>query len=116
MKHNGSCHCGKVKYEVENLNLQESITCNCSMCQRKGTVLSFVPAMSFKLLTDKKYLTDYQFGKKMIHHLFCSTCGVTSFAEGKSPDGTAMIAINLRCIDNLDLGTIFSKQIDGRSF
>ncbi len=116
MKQIGSCHCGKVKFEVSNLNLNEAITCNCSICQRKGTMLSFVPAENFKLLTDRSALTDYQFGKKSIHHFFCSTCGVTSFAEGKTPEGIPMIAINVRCVENIELSMVFAKQIDGKSF
>jgi hypothetical protein len=31
------------------------------------------------------------------------------------PDGTPMAAINLRCIDDLDLGDVPTQQFDGKS-
>lgn len=115
MKYQGSCHCGAVKFEVEG-NFTEGITCNCSMCHRKGTVLTFVPENQFTLLSGQGNLTDYQFGRKTIHHNFCKTCGVTSFASGATPTGEKMKAINLRCIDNLSLDSLKIQQVDGKSF
>ncbi len=114
MKYKGSCHCQKVSYEVE-MNLEGVVACNCSMCQRKGTLLAFAPESSFKLLSGEKDLTDYQFHKKVIHHTFCSTCGVTSFASGVAPDGTKMKAINVRCLEGVELEKLPVQHYDGRS-
>jgi hypothetical protein len=112
-KQNGSCHCGKVKFEVE-METKEALSCNCSICQRKGTLLAFVGATHFNLLSGKDNLTDYQFGKKSIHHTFCSTCGVTAFASGKMPDGSPVMAINVRCLENIDLDGMVIKNFDGK--
>jgi len=112
----GSCHCGQVRYEVEIDLSKPAMTCNCSICLRTGTMLSFVPDGSFKLLSDEEALTDYQFGKQRIHHLFCARCGVRSFARGQKPDGAKMVAINVRCLENVSLDQVPVKQIDGRSF
>ncbi len=110
----GSCHCGKVKFEVEiDLN-KEAMSCNCSMCQRKGTLLSFVSADKFQLVSGHDSLTDYQFGKKSIHHTFCASCGVTSFASGKMPDGTPMKAVNISCIEDINLDDVTIKKFDGK--
>lgn len=114
MKHTGSCHCGKVKYEVE-MNVENAISCNCSICMKRGTLLDFVPETNFKLLSGEADLQDYQFNKKIIHHLFCKTCGVVSFAKGSAPDGTKMIAINLRCLDGIDLSKLKIQEYDGKS-
>lgn len=114
MKYTGGCHCGKVKYEVE-MNIDKPLSCNCSICQMKGTLLSFVSANEFKLLKGQDSLTDYQFNKKQIHHLFCSTCGVTSFAIGTAPNGQEMRAINIRCLDGIDLDKFEVMKYDGRS-
>lgn len=115
MKYSGSCHCGAVKFEVEG-NFQEGMTCNCSMCSRKGTVLTFVPETSFALLSGADKLTDYQFGKKTIHHTFCNVCGVTGFATGTLPSGDVMKAINLRCLENFALDSIKINPVNGKDF
>jgi hypothetical protein len=58
---------------------------------------------------------SYQFNKHVIHHLFCSTCGIQSFAKGRGPDGSEMVAINARCLDGVDPAALKVKAIDGRS-
>ena len=114
-KHTGGCHCGRVRYEVE-ADIDEVMSCNCSMCQKRGTLLTFVPEQQFTLLSGGGDLTDYQFNKKIIHHLFCSTCGIGSFARGVAPDGSEMVAINVRCLEDVDPASLTVKFIDGRSF
>ena len=109
----GGCHCGAVRYHVDLDLEQPAIECNCSICGRSGTLLSFVPATKFTLEKGQDNLTSYQFNKKHIDHVFCKTCGIKSFARGKRPDGTEMIAINVRCLDGIDLGKIQRKQFDG---
>ena len=109
----GGCHCGAVRYRVR-AKLETAMTCNCSICSKTGTLLAFVPASEFELVSGREALTDYQFGKKRIHHLFCNRCGVRSFARGVSPDGAAMVAVNVRCLDGVDLGAIPLQPFDGR--
>lgn len=114
MKHSGGCHCGKVRYEVE-MNIGNAISCNCSICLKRGSLLDFVPESQFKLLSGQDDLRDYQFNKKKIHHMFCTTCGILPFGAGTGPDGTKMIAVNIRSLDNVDLGKLKIKEYDGRS-
>jgi hypothetical protein len=111
----GSCHCGAVRYEVTADLSKPVIACNCSICGRSGTLLTFVPADAFKLQSGDDSLTDYQFGRKVIHHLFCKVCGVRSFARGKGPNGPT-VAINTRCLEGLDAPKDLQIQhFDGRS-
>jgi hypothetical protein len=110
----GGCHCGKVRYDV-TMDLGSVITCNCSICQKKGYMLAFAPAEQFKLLSGGDVLTDYQFNKHNIHHLFCSTCGIQSFSRGKRADGAQMCSINVRCLDDVDISSLEVKHVDGRS-
>jgi hypothetical protein len=113
--YSGGCHCGKVRYEV-TLDLAEpAITCNCSMCGRSGTMLRFVPAAQFKLLSGADVLTDYRFNNKVINHQFCSVCGIKSFAGGTAPSGAETRAINVRCLDDVDLAAVQTRHVDGKS-
>jgi hypothetical protein len=114
MNHNGGCHCGKVRYRVE-MNLANAISCNCSICAKRGSLLDFVPESNFQLLSGENDLNDYQFNKKVIHHLFCKNCGVASFGRGSAPDGTKIVTINIRCLDDVDLSLIKIREYDGRS-
>ena len=109
----GSCHCGKVRYEVTT-DLASVLACNCSMCGRKGTWLTFVEPSQFKLL-DGEGLTDYQFNRHVIHHLFCPVCGVTSYCTGNKPDGSSMVAVNVRCLEDLDLDSVKVTNYNGKS-
>jgi hypothetical protein len=111
----GGCHCGAVRYRIRDLKLEGAMTCNCSICSKTGTMLAFVPAAQFDLLSGQDALTDYQFGKKRIHHLFCSRCGIRSFARGKGPNDVDMAAVNVRCLDGIDLATVPTRSFDGKS-
>jgi hypothetical protein len=114
-KYTGGCHCGQARFEV-TADLSTVISCNCSICSKRGLLLTFVPPEQFKLVAgDEKALTDYQFNKKVIHHLFCPACGVESFGTGTGPDGKTMYAINVRCLDGVDLGALKLTPFDGRS-
>ncbi len=110
----GGCHCGAVQYRV-TMKLENAITCNCSICSKTGTLLAFAPEAQFELLEGQDVLTDYQFGKKRIHHLFCSRCGIRSFARGTGPGGANMVAINVRCLQDIDVGALALRPFDGRS-
>lgn len=114
MKYAGGCHCGKVRYEVE-LKLDQALACNCSICSKRGHLLAFAPDENFKLLSGENSLSDYQFAKKKIHHLFCSNCGVASFGTGTGPDGKKMRSINIRCLDDVELEKLQVHNYDGKS-
>lgn len=114
MLYKGSCHCGKVAFEVEG-ELTTVADCNCSICQRKGALLWFVPRASLRLLTPEENLRTYTFGRKVIQHRFCPECGIHPFGEGVAPDGRPMAAINVRCLEEVDLAALEVKHFDGRS-
>jgi len=110
----GSCHCGQVRFEVQ-ADLAGVVACNCSICGRVGHLLTFVPEEQFKLLAGAKAQTDYQFNKKNIHHLFCSTCGVRCFGHGTGPNGEPMYAVNVRTLEGVDLDALQVTKFDGKS-
>lgn len=110
----GGCHCGEVRFEV-TADLGSVVTCNCSICQKRGALWTFVTPEHFALRAGSEDLKDYQFGKKAIHHLFCPQCGVGAFSRGTTPKGGEMVAVNVRCLDDLDITTLALTPFDGRS-
>ncbi len=110
----GGCHCGEVRFEV-TADISSVVDCNCSICQKRGALWAFVPPEKFGLRAGAEDLKDYQFGKKTIHHLFCAQCGVGPFSRGQNPKGEEMIAVNVRCLDDVDIAALKITPFDGRS-
>ena len=120
----GSCHCGAVRFTFESEEIVSGCRCNCSICIRKGVVMSsryFSPA-AFELAGTES-LSVYQFGDKAVYHYFCKTCGISPFNEVASLpptyQGRAKVGdrrVNLGCIDSLDPLALKIDLIDGRSF
>ncbi len=114
MIYKGSCHCGKVAFEVEG-EIKGVMACNCSICQRKGALMWFVPRDKLRLLTPENALATYTFNKHAIKHRFCPACGMHPYGEANDPKGNAMAAINIRCLENVDLAAIPVQHYDGRA-
>lgn len=110
----GSCQCGAVTFEAD-MALEGVIACNCSRCRRLGWRLAFVPEASFRLTAGEPALRTYLFNTRHIHHQFCETCGIEGFARAEAPDGRAMVAVNVRCLDGVDAEALPVKHFDGAS-
>ena len=114
MNYRASCHCGKVALEVEG-SIDGAMACNCSICGRRGSLLWFVPRTQLRLLTPEDNAATYLFNKHVISHRFCPTCGIHPYGEGTGPDGKRMAAVNLRCVQDLDLAAIPVQHFNGRA-
>lgn len=114
MLYHGSCHCGQIAFEVEG-EVNRALSCNCSLCFRKGALLWFVPREKLRLKTPEEAAGTYTFNKHIIKHRFCPTCGIHPYGEGVDPQGNAMVAVNLRCIESIDMTGIPVQEFDGQS-
>jgi hypothetical protein len=114
MLYKGSCHCGHIAFEVEG-TLTGAMSCNCSICQRKGTLMWFVPREYLHLLTPDENAGTYMFNKHVIKHRFCPKCGMHPYGEGVDPKGNSMAAINIRCLEDVELETIPVTHFEGRA-
>ena len=114
MMHKGSCHCGKVAFEVEG-EIKGAMACNCSICSRKGVLMWFVPRSALRLLTPEDAASTYTFNKHVIRHRFCPTCGIHPYGEALDPQGNPVAAVNIRCIEDIDLASIPVQNFDGRA-
>ncbi len=113
--HTGACHCGTVTFEVTT-DLEKVIECNCSHCEKKGLLLTFVPETSFVLKSGADMLTEYRFNKKFIAHLFCKVCGVQPIGRAKNQEGVETVAVNVRCLDDVDITVVTRTPVDGKSW
>jgi len=53
--------------------------------------------------------------KHVIKHRFCQTCGIHPYGEGTDPKGNRTAAINIRCLEGIDLDSVPVQHFDGRS-
>jgi len=99
MIHTGSCHCGKIRFEVDVPHTVELEKCNCSICTKSAYLHLILPIKNFKLLSGNDAIETYTFNSGVAQHRFCKTCGIKPFYIPRSnPDG---IDVNVNCLDQL---------------
>jgi hypothetical protein len=115
MKYQGSCHCGAIAFDVE-ADMGPAVECNCSHCSRKGYLLWFVPRERLQLRAEADAIGTYTFNRHVIEHHFCTVCGCAPFGFGNDPKtGAATAAVNVRCLEGLDVEKVPRIPYDGRS-
>ena len=114
MLYQGSCHCGLLKFEAEG-TLEQVVECNCSYCSRKGFLLWFVPRAQLKISSGEGKSTIYKFNKHKIEHHFCPVCGCQPYGFAQDQEGREMVAVNARCVEDVDLSTLKRHAYDGKS-
>ena len=113
MKYSGSCQCGKVAFDVD-MTIEKVMSCNCSRCRRLGSLLAFALKENFTLKSGEEELSEYTFNKHVIHHFFCATCGIQPFSNAVNPKtGAPTVAVNVRCLEGVDLDSFEVMKFDG---
>ncbi|OZG70803.1 aldehyde-activating protein [Hahella sp. CCB-MM4] len=117
--YHGSCHCGRVRFEVA-MDLNEGTgKCNCTICTKSRFWGILVKPEDFKLLAGEDALSDYQFSRRLTHHQFCRTCGVKTFVHGHIKEvGGAFYSVSLNCLDDIDASELAEAPVqffDGRN-
>ncbi len=112
--HQGSCHCGTIKFEIDAPADLYAHACNCSICAISGGDRMIVPAARFRLLCGEEAITTYQFNTNIAQHTFCQYCGVKPFYTPRSnPDG---LSINIKCLDRTHINSIVVDLFDGQNW
>ena len=106
----GSCHCRRVTFEVQ-AQLGYVVDCNCSLCRRRGALWHGVSESKLRILTGEADLVLYQFNTKTAKHYFCRHCGIHPFIRPRLDP--SRWAINIRCLDGVDLSSIAVRSFDG---
>ena len=95
------CHCGQVEAEINvDKEFDKILRCNCSICKRKGAIMSMVKNEDFIITKGENNLSLYQFHTKVAKHYFCSICGIYTHHNPRS--NPSMTGFNLGCLDNVD--------------
>jgi len=107
--YNGSCHCGKVRFEVD-VDLDHVRVCDCSICRRRCALIHRIDEKYFRLLTPIEELL-YQWHTKTAKDYFCPICGILPFRRPRT--APELWGINVRCFEGVDLTSIPIKYVHG---
>ncbi|MCP4876883.1 MAG: hypothetical protein GY896_15600 [Gammaproteobacteria bacterium] len=60
----GSCHCGAISFSYDGEEISAGLRCSCSICARKGALMSTeaIPLESLKIDAKAEDIGLYQFG------------------------------------------------------
>ena len=95
------CHCGEIEAEINLYNdLKKTIKWNCSICKRKGAIMSMIKNEDFKIIKGLDKLKIYQLHTKVAKHFFCSICGI--YTHHNPRINPSMTGFNVGCIDEID--------------
>ena len=96
-----TCHCGGIEIEVNVPDpFTKVIRCNCSLCKRRGTIMTMVGPDDLKIIKGKELLKLYQFHTKTAKHYFCSNCGV--YTHHNTRINPIMYAVNVACLEGIN--------------
>jgi hypothetical protein len=114
IEYSGSCHCGAVQFSYEGESIVRGLRCNCSICSRKGAMMSsqVIPLAELKIQAEQGVLGLYQFGAKTAKHFFCKNCGIYTFHETARAPGH--YRVNLGCIEGIDTFSLDYDVFDGK--
>ena len=99
--HKGSCHCGTIEFEVTLPNgLEDLRRCDCSMCRRRGAIVSSTTLDGIKITKGADKLSCYQFNTMTAKHYFCPVCGIYTHHQRRS--NPKQYAFNVACLDGVN--------------
>ena len=114
-KHQGSCHCGAIRFEVTADLSGGATRCNCTICTKLGSLGITVAPEAVRCLTPEADLASYEWGGKVARRYFCRHCGIHTFSRGFLAElGGAFASVNVNALDDIDPAQLKVAYWDGR--
>ena len=99
--HNGSCHCGAIKYTA-NLDLEQgTVRCNCTICAKQRGWEALTKPADFSLIQGEADLTKYTFNSHKFPHYFCKRCGTQVYLTGDIPGLGDTVSVQVQTLDDV---------------
>lgn len=111
----GSCHCGAIKFSYSGEEITAGLRCTCSICSRKGAMMSpeAIPPGVLQVDANDEDLGLYQFDSGIAKHYFCRRCGIYTHNEMLRFPGH--FRVNIGCIEGLDTSDFEVTVFDGKN-
>ena len=116
----GSCKCGRVKFEAD-LDLSAGTSkCNCTSCWKRRWWGIRAKPEDFRSLAGAELLSNYRPGAAKGHGGFCKECGVTpySWVDAAEWNDGEYVSLNVAVLDNLEPAELLAAPVqycDGRN-
>lgn len=107
----GSCHCARIAYEVQG-EPQRVMACRCAFCTRQGVLRWSVPRAHWRLHTAQQNLSAYRIAEQPLTHYFCPICGCLVFSAQEGDEAHAMVSLNARCLEEVDVSCLAVSTCD----
>ncbi|MBL8549798.1 MAG: hypothetical protein JNJ73_07415 [Hyphomonadaceae bacterium] len=95
-----SCHCGGVRYEVEEAP-EWVLDCNCSRCRLYGALMAYYPQSEVKFATPLA-TSIYMWGDRDLEFHHCRTCFCFTHYTVAGLLDAPKIGVNARLLRGLD--------------
>jgi len=108
--YNGSCHCGRVRFEVD-IETESVRICDCSICHKRGALNVRVRAEHIRIHTPLEDLSLYKWHTRVAKDYFCPDCGILPFRRPRT--APELWTINARCLDDAEIQSWAIERVSG---
>ena len=97
-----TCHCGGIEIHVKlpGQGFEKLMRCNCSLCKRRGYIMTPISPENFKLIKGHDLITLYQYHTKVAQHYICSNCGIHTHSNPRI--NPKLYGLNVACIESIN--------------
>lgn len=115
----GSCHCGKIKYDVNYDLTKGSTKCNCTFCFKNSFWWGSQSTLEDLTVTQgQDFMAEYTNNRKEGYGVICKNCGTLLFRKTEKSDWSVEgYSINIHSLDDItteEINLISIGYINGK--